>query len=58
MEPEVQKLRRDLERYRFLQKHNADIRVAQVLNDLIDEAESRLAALVARQRHLARIDRR
>jgi hypothetical protein len=52
MEPDIQKLRRDLERFRLLRRHNEDSRVANVLNEFIGEAEWRLAALVARQRRL------
>ena len=47
MESEIDKLRRDLNRYCFLLRANSDRRADQVIRELIAEAEARLRALQA-----------
>jgi hypothetical protein len=48
MESEIDKLRRDLNRYCFLLRANSDRQADQVIRELIAEAEARLRALQAR----------
>lgn len=45
MNPEADKLRRDLKRYRFLLSLSVDTRVVDVLQELIREAQERLRAI-------------
>jgi hypothetical protein len=45
MESEIEKLRHDLERWRYLRTFNRDRRAAKVLADLIDDIEARLRAI-------------
>jgi len=47
MEREIDNLRRDLKRYRFLLGANTDPQADQVIRDLIADAEARLRALEA-----------
>ncbi len=47
MEREIDNLRRDLKRYRFLLGANTDSQADQVIRDLIADAEARLRALEA-----------
>jgi hypothetical protein len=47
MDSEIEKLRRDLNRYRFLLGANSDRQADQVIRELITEAEARLRALEA-----------
>jgi hypothetical protein len=48
MDSEIDKLRRDLNRYRFLLGANSDKQADQVIRELITEAEARLRALQPR----------
>jgi hypothetical protein len=47
MDSEIEKLRCDLHRYRFLLGANSDRQADQVIRELIAEAEARLCALQA-----------
>ena len=47
MDSEIERLRRDLNRYRFLLAANSDRQADQVIRELIAEAEARLRTLEA-----------
>ncbi|HEV2550155.1 MAG TPA: hypothetical protein VGU20_22785 [Stellaceae bacterium] len=47
MDSEIDKLRRDLKRYRFLLGANSDQHADQVIRELIADTEARLRALEA-----------
>lgn len=50
MEEEARKLRRDVERYRFLVSANTDTKADKVIRELIAEAEARLREILGETR--------